>query len=236
VALPKNGSRGEFIYFLDNAKGLRRFVEYSKLAASALDWSQIKSNREKYGHAGADSVGQFLFVNHELMISRFRADLELGCKASIGRTELEKWMQGSALWSKVDAGSGKTLPHRPDAFFAIRFPNAPEGQQRSNFFYEADRGTSNLTRFKEKLEAYLLFLMQGKHKQYGVQKIRAVVVHTIKKDWLSQLKGVAAQLAGQNPLAAQLFWFASSEELAEGSLFHPRFCCCADERKRSLLD
>jgi hypothetical protein len=236
TALPKNGTHGEFVYFLDNAKALRQLGEHSKLDTSEFDWSHIKANRKKYGCGEPDGVGRFLFLKHELMISRFRTELELECRQSGGRTKLEKWTQGSSIWSSVDAEPKRKLPHRPDAFFALRFPNAPEGQQRSNFFYEADRQTSNLSRFKQKLEAYLAFLIQGKHKQYGIQKMRAVLVHTLKKDWADQLKGIAAQLAASQPLAAHLFWFTSIEEIESGNLFHPHFSCCADERKRSLLD
>ncbi|PYP84649.1 MAG: hypothetical protein DMG65_22205 [Candidatus Angelobacter sp. Gp1-AA117] len=237
LALPKHGGQGEFIYFLDNARTLRVLVAHSKLNASVFNWDEIKGNREKYSQMGEESVGRFLFLNHELMISRFRADIELECKNSDGRVELCQWMQGSSTWSKVQGNSGKFLPHRPDAFFTLRLPNAPEGQQRSNFFYEADRGTSNLTRFREKLEAYLQFLIQEKHKRYGVQKIRAVLVHTQKASWAAQLKSVAAQIASSEPLAAHLFWFGSSEEMGDrGSHFTPHFTLCADERKRSLLD
>jgi hypothetical protein len=237
VALPRNGSRGEFAYFLDNSKELRKLVEHSKLDAESFDWKQIRANREKYGEAGHEGVGRFLFLQHELMISHFRTNLELECKQSDGRIELEKWIQGSAIWSVVAVDSRHNLPHRPDAFFTLRFPNAPEGQQRSNFFYEADRQTSSMPRFKQKLEGHLFFLLQGRHKQYGIQKIRAVLVHTLKVNWEAQLKRTAAQLAASEPLAAHLFWFTSSEELSEmESIFHPHFSLLADERKRSLLD
>ena len=46
----------------------------------------------------------------------------------------------------------------------------------------------------------------------------------------------AAQLAASQPFAAHLFWFTSAEEIENGNIFHPHFSCCADERKRSLLD
>lgn len=236
TALPKNGSRGEFIYFLDNPSALKELVDQSKMNADDFDWQEIKSNREKYRSTERESVGKFLFISHELMISSFRASLEIECRNSGGRVELCSWAQGSSLWNKVETGKGKNLPHRPDAFFTLNFPNAPEGQQRSNFFYEADRATSNLTRFSDKLEAHLLFLMQGKHKQYGIQKLRAVLIHALKKNWAEQLKATAGQLAARLPLAAQLFWFTSSEELEEGNPLHPHFSCLLDARKRSLLD
>jgi len=236
MALPKNGGHGEFFYFLDNARALKTIAESTKLNPAIFDWTQIKANREKYRDVQDDGVGHLLFINHELMISAFRTSLEIECKGSGGRVEIEKWMQGSSTWDSVQASSRRHLPHRPDAFFSLRLPNAVAGQQRSNFFYEADRGTSNLTRFKDKLDAHLQFLIQGRHLKYDVQKIRAVLIHTLKDDWSQQLKSVAAQLAASTPLAAHLFWFTSSEELAKGKILAPHFSCLADSRKRSLLD
>ena len=234
IALPQNGGYGEFIYFLDNSAALRDISQRSKIDPSAFEWQEIKSNRERYRN-GKVGVGRFLFIEHELMISRFRAALEIECKQSDGRFVLNHWTQGSKTWNFVQKGT-RRLPHRPDAFFSLEFPNAAPGQSRSNFFYEADRGTSNLNRMAEKLEAHLEFLLQRRHVRYGVQKIRAVLVHTLDEARAVQLKSLAAQLAASQPLAAHLFWFAGSEELAARTILDPHFSLCADERKRSLLD
>jgi hypothetical protein len=236
IALPKNGGHGEFIYFLDNCTALKQLAQRSKLDAAALDWNEIKTNRDKYRSPERDGVGKFLFIEHELMVSRFRSALEIGCGKSGGRVILSDWRQGSSTWNSVQNGHKRNLPHRPDAFFALEFPNAVEGQKRSNFFYEADRGTSSSNRLKEKLEAHLLFLLQRRHLEYGVQKVRAVLFHTIGESRAEQLRNLAAQLAAYQPLAAHLFWFASSEELASGGILDPHFLCCADARKRSVLD
>ena len=235
IALPKNGGHGEFIYFLDNSSALRQLAERSKLDVSSFDWTVIKSNRERYRQGQGSSIGRFLFIEHELMISGFRAAIELECRNSAGRVVLCNWTQGSNTWNSVGNGA-RTLPHRPDAFFSLEFPNAAAGQTRSNFFYEADRGTSNLNRMREKFEAHLLFMIQKKHIQYKVQKMRAVLVHTIDSERAEQLRNLAAQLAAKEPLAAYLFWFASAEQLATGTVFDPHFTLCADARKRSLLD
>jgi hypothetical protein len=235
MALPKNGGYGEFIYFLDNSPALKELVQSSKLDSSAFDWKEIKANKDKYRDKEKDGVGHFLFIQHELMISRFRADLEIECGRSGGRVVLNNWLQGSRIWNSVQDGK-KVLPHRPDAFFSLHFPNSPEGQQKSSFFYEADRGTSSMGKLKEKLEAHVLFLLAHKHIEYGVQKIRAVLVHTITKSRTEQLQDIVAQLAAKQPLAAHLFWLASSEELAGGNIFDPSFTLLSDSRKRSLLD
>ena len=200
-----------------------------------LDLEEIRLNRDKYSHKR--TVGQFLFVEHELMISSFHADLEIAASVS-GSVEVERWAQGATLWNQVKDVQGRTLSHRPDALFTLRFVNAPEGQQRSNFLYEADRGTSNLTRIKEKFESHLRFFMVGEHvKRYGMRKLRAVLVETISAERERQMRDVAAGLAAQVPLAGMIFWFSSTGEPKENkAAFSQRWLCSADERPRSLLD
>ena len=75
---------GEFIYFLDNAAGLRKLADASSLKGDLLDWDSIRTNREKYGENAKRSVGRFLFIEHELIISSFHADLETSARADGG--------------------------------------------------------------------------------------------------------------------------------------------------------
>jgi len=225
---------GEFIYFLDNMAGLRPLADSGKLNAEILDWTAIKANREKYRDAGARSVGRFLFVEHELMISDFHADLEVATRED-SSVQLDRWVQGASIWNTVQLTKKESLPHRPDALFTLLFPNAPEGQQRSNFVYEADRETSNLTRIRQKLEAHLAFFSQGLHvERYGFRKLRAVIVETLTTSRAEQIKDIAAALAVKEPLAGLMFWFSSTENSM--SPFARRWTCVADNRPRSLLD
>jgi len=146
------------------------------------------------------------------MISAFHANLETAARSNAA-TEIDRWVQGPPLWSSVSDGRKRFLPHRPDAFFTLRFPNAPEGQQLSNFFYEADRNTCNLTRIRQKLEAHLLFFMQGKHtERYGVRKVRAVLIETTSGQRAEQMRATAKELALAVPLANHLFWFTDCSE------------------------
>jgi hypothetical protein len=231
--LPEPTHRGEFIYFLDNASGLRQLAEASKLDAENIPWDEIRQNREKYSQKESHSVGRFLFIQHELMISALHADLETAGKNDPS-TELERWVQGPTLWGSVLDKQRKPLPHRPDAFFTLRFPNAPEGQQRSNFFYEADRNTCNLTRIRQKLEAHLLFFMQGKHtERYGIRKVRAVLIQTISNQRAEQMRAVARALADAMPLANHLFWFTESDEQPA---YARRWRTGGDDRVKSLRD
>jgi hypothetical protein len=235
--LPRHGNKGEFIYFLENATALREIAP--RFGAGAVDWKQIQSNREKYAGIGeirnGDGYGSLLFIRHELMISDFHAALEISCRASGGRVELAQWMQGASLWSQVRTPSKETLPHRPDAFFTLLFQNAPAGQQRSNFFYEADRGTTNLTRFRSKLLAHLEYIKQGHQAALGVKRIRSVLVEANSTERAEQCKEVAASLAAHDPLAGMLFWFAPQPETASDE-FLACWQAAADARLRTLED
>lgn len=231
--LPEPAKHGEFIYFLDNPAGLRQLAEASKLDAKKLPWDEIRQNREKYSLRESHSVGRFLFVQHELMISAFHADLEVAVKSDVV-VEIERWIQGPSLWSRVSDGRRRTFPHRPDAFFSLRFPNAPEGQQLGNFFYEADRNTCNLTRIRQKLEAHLLFFMQGKHtERYGIRKVRAALIETTSAQRAEQMRAVAQELAVATPIANHLFWFTDS---GDRPAFAQRWRSGGDGRLKSLLD
>jgi hypothetical protein len=228
---------GEFIYFLDNAAGLRQLSEVSSLREDLLDWEGIRANREKYSESATRSVGRFLFIEHELMISSFHADLETSARAE-GGAEIKRWVQGPALWNSVRVGPKRTLPHRPDALFTLYFPNAVEGQQHANYLYEADRGTSSLPRIREKLEAHLQFFMQGKHiEAYGFRKLRAVLVETLTEERARQIRRVATELAAQMPLARILFWFSYISLMDDAQFANTRrWSCAADDRLRSLVD
>jgi hypothetical protein len=131
--------------------------------------------------------------------------------------------------------SRQTFPHRPDALFTLRFPSAPEGQQRSNFFYEADRGTTNLTRFKQKLEAHLEYLKQGKQAALGIKRVRAVLVETISAERCEQCMEVASGISTNEQNIAGLFWFSIQGQL-NGAGLEPRWATSTDAVLRSLAD
>jgi hypothetical protein len=161
---------------------------------------------------------------------------------SNGRVILEQWKQGPELWDRVRVAPSRAvptgvLPHRPDAYFTLQFLAALEGQQRSNFFYEADRGTCNCTRFKAKLTAYLSFFLDGQYaRKYHARKVRAVLVETTSAHWLAQLRETAESLANEQPLAGPLFWFTTSGLIREKGIFSPHWQSAADERERSVWD
>jgi hypothetical protein len=207
-----------------------------------LDFEEIRLNRDKYGGEGATKgrqrTGQMLFIEHELMISDFHAALESETSLSEGRVGIDVWQQGNKTWATVPATlDSAAQTHGPDAYFILKFPNAPAGQQRSHFFYEADRNTTSRTRFKLKLVAYVQFFLQDLFtEKCGARKVRAVLTETTNSARMELLKETAAELAEREPLAAPLFWFTTSGLIRENGVFSALWNCKADQRQRSLLD
>lgn len=179
--------------------------------------------------------GRLLFLQHELMISRFHALLELACRQSEGRVELVTFIQGAALNSYVEVpalrfepgqrpGTGEwveddgteRLPHRPDGFATLRYTDRPAEKQLAHFFYEADRKTMKSTDMKMKLRAHFHFCVRRQRdylqKIYGIDHIRAVLVETLDEKRLEELRGNArTRLVSGRP--SPLFWFTATEFL-----------------------
>jgi hypothetical protein len=241
-ALPTTyGTPGEFIYYLDSKQALQLLIDRGLMTEASEEERKrkeetIRLNREKgYSrlHVDPDMHGKLLYIQHELMVSRFHAMLELGCRKFAGKLELEQWRQGPELWQRVDVPGIKqdrqsgtweemeeteSLPHRPDAFFTLRFLGKPEGQQCSHFFYEADRGTENTTRFRMKLRAHYHFVVkQNRHRNaepYNVHAIRAVLTESTSANWAQNLREAAKHpIVSARP--SPLFWFTTSEILTK---------------------
>lgn len=235
VGRPGPSRNTEFAYYLENSPQMRSVFPKQRLKELG-----IEIERRKPGVGAQSSAGRLLFIEHELMIADFHAAIELAARTSDGRVELEEWKQGTSTWGRVKAKNGNALvilPHRPDAYFVLRFPAAAEGQQRARFFCEADRGTTSTTRFKLKLQAYLSFLLSGQYaEKYNAQRVRAVLIETITQNRMQQLVAVASALAETEPLAAALFWFTASDEIRNKGGFAAVWSTPMDGRKRSVLD
>lgn len=238
--LPKYGGPGEFIYYLDSKPSLDVLTSAGVITCSEEEHKrkldQIRLNRESnYSdlHRNPDSQGRVLFIQHELMVTRFHALLELAIKKMGGKVILETWKQGPELWNRVevpkirprgkDDTTGLTrweeldqmewLPHRPDAFFTLYFASKPEGQQHSHFLYEADRMTENTTRFKMKMRAHWQFIVKQKRhhaEPYNAPSIRAVLIESTGMQWAQNLREAARENV-VSPNSSPLFWFTTSE-------------------------
>jgi hypothetical protein len=224
----------EFHYYLDSPPALELLVENGVLR-EALEWDEVRRNREKAycevnnPKQAEETPGRLLFVKHELMISRFHAMLELACRGTDGRVKLSGFQQGPRLWGSVEvprlefrngvwreAEVSESIPHRPDAFFSLTFPNQP-GREPLHFFYEADRHRTNTYRFNKKLRGHFYFIVkQQQHKTlYGVKRIRAVLTETVDDEWADRLRLASGHATVSGTKPTSLFWFTTSRLFVE---------------------
>jgi hypothetical protein len=107
----------------------------------------------------------------------------------------------------------ETLPHRPDAFFTLLIHQEGSDPRRSSFFYEADRKTTNTTRFIKKLRAHFYYIIRQRlhNEHYGTSRIRAVLTETLDKNWAENLREAARHQLVSGNTPSPLFWFTASE-------------------------
>jgi hypothetical protein len=248
---PRIGNPGESIYYLDSRRALDLLVSSGR-DKDSLDWDGVARNAQKpyhrisFGEDIDDLQGTLMFLHHEVMLSRFRATLELACRES-HQVELAEWQQGSVLWNKVDVPklqykgldensepiwyelqSTERIPHRPDAFFTLRFPK--EDRDDLHFLYEADRKHTSAPKHNRKLRGHFAFIVKqkkhlGAYKQWGVKRIRAVLIETLDTGSADRLRNASmdASVSGRAkgsggrlmPEPSALFWFTSSTFLTK---------------------
>lgn len=237
-AFPGFRSHSEFYYYLDNRSSLNLLAERRGLEIHAEMLEEVRNNREK-DYANAAIRGQHMqlgFLQHSLMISRMHCVLELACRYSGSRVQVESWVQGSALeGGKVEVPKVRStrnggeyfweetnekerLPVEPDSLFTLRFKDRPLEQQLAHFCYEADRGTMTTTDMLRKFRGYYHFIKkQQRHQEYfGVHPIRAVLIETTHEARGRRLMELIGHplVAGPNRRSG-LFWFSISPLLAE---------------------
>ena len=234
-AFPSTYYPTEFNYYLDNKAALDLLIGNGQ-AADKLDFESISNNREKdyssitMSKEMVKKQGRLMHLHHELMVSRFHYMVEKACSKSGNRVKLLGFYQGSLLWNNVEVAKvyydqenrlresdeTETLPHRPDAFFALHFPDRVGEDQTAYYFYEADRKTASIKKMQKKLRAHFHYIVkQKKHlADYGVKRIRAVLVESIDDQWTNTLRTSARHpIVSGKP--SPLFWFTPSDLVFE---------------------
>ena len=236
----------ENVYYVDNLDTLRLLAAHGMISPDAPEWDSIRNNQKQ------NKPPSPLFLNHELMISKFHATLQLACRQTNGRVQIASWRQGPEVWDKVklpktryengewyQEDGTETCPCRPDAVFTLRFVASSEDSQEMTFFYEADRKTSDTTKIRKKLRALWHYIVaQKKHRQrHGVPRIRAVLVETLDRQWAWQLRECAKHpIVSGKP--SGLFWFVPTEFVRlenPASIFQKMWASPVDMTLRSLL-
>ncbi|NOT49319.1 MAG: helix-turn-helix transcriptional regulator [Acidobacteria bacterium] len=238
-AFPSSFYATEFNYYLDDARSLA-LITNAGYEIDKLDSEMVRRNREKQyseitmGKQMLKMQGRLLHMHHELMISRFHYMLEKACLKSGDKVKLLGFYQGSQLWNdievrKVTVNSVGTLtktdeteilPHRPDAFFALHFPDRKPNHQTHYYLYEADRKTTSIKKMQKKFRSHFHYIVkQKKHvDDYRVKRIKAVLVESIDNHWTNNLRLAARHpiVSGSKP--SPLFWFTTSDVIFEKPL------------------
>ena len=240
---PTRTGSSQFHYYLANIRSLQLLAERGILPLDKKSVARVRGNQESgYDNPEGSERNHGLFLRHETMVSSFHAKLEVACRDTEGTVELLTWRQGPELHNDVVAGfdgqAARPLPHRPDAFFTLRFPFEPEDSNVAHFFYEADRKTTNTTKFRRKLKAHYEFIVgQRKHQEeYGIRRIRAVLVETLDGPWAEVLR----EAAGDRTVSSQpssLFWFTTSEIFTDpAQILKPIWASPVSNQLLSLAD
>lgn len=161
---------------------------------------------------------------HHLLVSHFHVILEVACKAH-PTVSLLGWKEGREIYRTVtnqEDGVEVRYPVAPDGFFGLQDSSRPEGQQRSYFFFEADRSTMSHATFQKKLKGYLA-LWKSK-KQESLYKIKGFRVLTITEeplDWqakrgLDRQSGLLQDVREVDTKGSNraLFYFTTKAQLA----------------------
>lgn len=232
-AFMRGKNPSEFYYYLDNPTALELLVS-NGLDPESLEFDEVRRNREKrYCDVNdpkktEEMQGRLLFLKHEIMISRFHAMLEIACAKSNGSIELVDFQQGPRLWKTVqvpklgyrngqwvELDQFEDLPHRPDAFFTLSFPQT--NNEDASFFYEADRHRTDRNKYNKKLRAHFHFVVkQKRHKEeYGIDRVRAVLTETVDDQWAEGLRQAANHVTVSGSKPSPLFWFTTSRLFTE---------------------
>jgi hypothetical protein len=190
------------IYALGN-RGADELLLHYGIDRQKIDWTS--KNRD---------VGE-RYIQHGLMVSRFRHALELALRERSGAT-LRFWEPGGAFRTAVEYQ--ETVPTRdggretqrargavvPDGFFALE-----AGGKTSYLFLEADRSTMQTTRYLAKLKHYFHFWttqVRGGTHPSGMKGFRVLTI-TLSEARKEHLRLLAREVDPQG-LGLNLFWFA----------------------------
>jgi hypothetical protein len=180
------------------------------------------------------------YLEHGLMVTRFRTALTLAARLR-GDVVIEKWRQDQELRDAVvveHADHRERIPVCPDAYFALRLTNEPQGSSRIHVFLEADRSTMTLKRMLTKLRGYWHYWRVGlAEKRFGIRNFLVLTV-TLTPERATNVRAITRQVDGQNR-GLRMFLFGSADQynLTEPlTVLNPIWTTSGDEGLHSLLE
>lgn len=169
-------------------------------------------------HILRNNKPQYSYVEHQLMISQFRAVLTLAlAQSKLGKINF--WRQDKELRDYVKTpdrrGKSESLPIAPDGYFCIE-----DDRGKMNWFLEVDRYTMSGPRWLDKVRAYYHWYDQKKYQEkFNIKNFRVVTVcpNAFQRDArLEKTKEVKTNRVGEKKEAVgiNLFWFVSEMDYA----------------------
>ena len=173
-----------------------------------------------------------MYIEHTLAINEFRIAVAQACEAH--GWQLTRWLTENELKADYDRVRIRARKTRtaliPDSFFTLVVPE----KGTTHFFLELDRGSEELKRFRDKVEAYVAYYKSGMYAQrYGAQGFRVLtVVDGVGEGRLKNLVDDTARVAG----IGRRFWFAHLADATSGTvLTEPIWSVAGSEEKESLV-
>lgn len=164
------------------------------------------------------------FLRHQVGISRFRACLELACRASDGAVRIGTWLQdGLRDRVRVDVdGKEEVIPVVPDAVFNLFVRRADGRRNVSHYFLEYDTGTMSLKRIVRKAVGYELYLQEELHKHrytYASAASAPPELRYVAKEWVLISPARRAEIQARSPRTFQVLFVisASSGDIRKSS-------------------
>lgn len=181
-----------------------------------------KADPQHIKHILRNNKPQYSYVEHQLMISQFRAVLTLALAQS-RRGKIIFWRQDKELrdYVKLPDRRGKdfSLPIAPDGYFCIE-----DERGKMNWFLEVDRYTMSGPRWLDKVRAYYHWYDQKKYQEkFNIKNFRVMTVcpNAFQRDARLEItKRVKTSRVGDKVEAVgiNLFWFVCEEDYDLGNL------------------
>ena len=198
-------------YALD-AQGATALSAAFGVPLDALNWKPRNNQRMHW------------FLEHRLMISAFRATLELSLKATTRSLSYRGWTDEENLRDSVRVryADGRIKEHRvaPDGYFAVQ-----DGSNHRNFFVEIDRSTEDHPRLLAKFQSLWWYLSDGSayFEKYQNPTNRLVLVVTMTERRLEAMRRTLRRVDPKGRGLRQ-FWFTTQSAYrlsSPGSLLDP---------------
>lgn len=171
------------------------------------------------------------FLDHALAINDVRVAVTKACETH--SSQLGIWLGENDLKAGYDyvqirnaRGRIERVSLIPDSYFNLELDTGV-----THFFLEQDMGTMQLSRFKQKVWAYIAYYQSGlSEKRFSTRKFRVLTVANSEKRALN-LKQATEEAEGQ-----RRFWFTSRDKIdPETILTAPIWWVAGDDNLTSLF-